>query len=66
MKIYLNQTPIFLNHSISLKDMLDQHRLTGNYFAVAVNKTFVSRMQYENYFLKDNDEIDVVQPMQGG
>jgi thiamine biosynthesis protein ThiS len=34
--------------------------------AVAVNSEFVARSDYENFFLKPNDSVDVVTPVAGG
>jgi len=34
--------------------------------AVAVNREFVPRSSHPGHVLKENDEVDVVAPMQGG
>jgi sulfur carrier protein len=38
----------------------------GDYFAVARNLTCVPRAQYANTSINDNDEIEILMPMQGG
>ena len=35
-------------------------------FAVAVNTTFVAIDAYESTLIKENDEIDILAPVQGG
>jgi len=48
-----------------LQDLLNQHNKSHNY-AVAVNRQFVARSQYAQTILKEQDQIDIIQPMQGG
>ena len=49
-----------------LDDILVREGYTSPYFAVAVNKQFIPREEYENTFLKEGDCVEVVTPMQGG
>jgi sulfur carrier protein len=35
-------------------------------YAVAVNLTFVPKMQYSNHTLFENDQIEIISPVTGG
>lgn len=49
-----------------LSDALENWDYTGQYFSVAINNDFISRQEYQNTVLKQDDEILIVTPMQGG
>ena len=66
INIYLNSKKIALNESRSLHDELEINGMTSGKFAIAVNRVFVPRGQYDKTQMNDGDEIDVVFPMQGG
>lgn len=50
----------------SLALFLEKRGITGSHFAVAINRTFVSRHHYADIFLKEKDVIEIIAPMQGG
>jgi sulfur carrier protein len=64
--IRLNEQPCVLERERTLIEVLQKEGFTTHYFAVALNKKFIPRTEYENIFLKDGDCVDVVSPMQGG
>lgn len=66
MIIYLNGTPFSIEEGSSLHSFLVQRGYTESYYAVAINRVFISRERYAERMLKDQDQIDVVAPMQGG
>jgi sulfur carrier protein len=67
MKIILNGEPRLLSQPNSLADVLNEcgydHTLP---FAVAVNHVFIPRQDYSNTLLNEDDEVEIVMPMQGG
>lgn len=65
MKLFINGTEKSVARKISLLSLL-QHIETQEYFAVAVNQTFVPRSGYDSYELKDGDQVEIVSPIQGG
>lgn len=64
--VHFNDELIFLDDNYSLAEFLIQKNYTKDYFAVAVNRQFIARSQYSVTFLKDEDVIDLISPMQGG
>lgn len=64
--IHLNSEKIAYTHKVTLLELLDGKGYKTGCFAIAVNRQFVPRGQYEITQLQDGDQIDVVTPMQGG
>lgn len=50
----------------SLQTVLLERVPSSQQFSVAVNHSFVMRADYANTILQANDQIDIIQPMQGG
>lgn len=66
ISIYLNSTKISCSPSAKLDEVLNAQGYQSGYFAVAVNRQFISRTSYSSVVLNDGDQIDIVTPMQGG
>ena len=64
--IYLNAKKIVLNEMLTLQEVLKRNGFVTGNFAVAINRKFIPRGQYNETEVKDGDLIDVVTPMQGG
>lgn len=64
--VYLNAEPKDIHQTISLTEALKQWGYSHNYFAIAINRTFIPNTHYSTTFLQEGDTIDVVAPMQGG
>ena len=65
MKLFINGIEKSVVGKLNLLSLL-QHIETQEYFAVAVNQSFVPRASYESYELKDGDKVEIVSPIQGG
>ena len=65
MKVLINDTPHELAQDARLPDALAAIQATPP-FAVAVNRQFVPRSQYDGRALQDNDRIEVIRPVTGG
>ena len=50
----------------ALIDLLQTLGYTGDFFAVAVNRTVVPRTQYAATVLHEGNEVEILSPMQGG
>ena len=50
----------------SLYNFLIEQNIKLEYVAVAINCKFVPKHEYKNIILKDNDDIEILSPMQGG
>jgi len=65
MKVLINDTPHELTQDARLPDALAAIQATPP-FAVAINRQFVPRSQYDGRTLQDNDRIEVIRPVTGG
>ncbi|HEV2613106.1 MAG TPA: sulfur carrier protein ThiS [Gammaproteobacteria bacterium] len=66
INIFLNGEAIILEKHCTLGDFLKiQSKISGNY-AVALNKKFIARADYEHTVLNNQDHITIIRPMQGG
>ncbi len=50
----------------NLLSALESFGYAENFFAVAINNQFIPKSAYAETFLKENDQIEIVVPMQGG
>ena len=66
LEITFNNHSICLTASISLQELLVTNGYKDHYFAVAVNRVFIPKSQYQQTSLQSGDVIDVITPMQGG
>lgn len=65
MKVLINDNPHEFAQDARLPDALAAVQAVPP-FAVAINKQFVPRSQYEQRALQDNDRIEVIRPVTGG
>lgn len=66
MKIVINGKNRTLNESTSLKQLISELDLGKKRLAIEVNQTIVPRSHYEDYLLKDDDQLEIVQAIGGG
>lgn len=64
--ITLNGKPHTLQDELSLQDLLEQNGYNGKTVAIAVNKNFIPKSSYDTHTISEDDEIEIVAPMQGG
>ncbi|MGX5172857.1 sulfur carrier protein ThiS [Aliikangiella sp. IMCC44653] len=65
MDIVLNGEK-YQTHSENLIELLNELHCEPGTVAVALNSTFVTRADYANHGLQQNDQIEIVAPMAGG
>jgi len=65
MKVLINDTPHELADGARLPDALAAIEARAP-FAVAVNREFVPRSQYDARELRPDDRIEVIRPVTGG
>lgn len=65
MQIEVNNELLNIEKDTSLADFIQSYQKSGN-FAVALNMEFVPRSLYVETVLKENDKLEIVEPMQGG
>ncbi|XSZ47468.1 sulfur carrier protein ThiS [Francisella noatunensis] len=66
MRIYLMKKELNFNNSITITDLLKSQKFEYPCFAVMLNNSFIAKRSYSEVFLKNNDVVVTVQPMQGG
>jgi sulfur carrier protein len=64
--IFLNGESKSIDETLNLAAVLIENDFNCSLIAVAVNSEFVARSNYEKFFLKSNDSVDVVAPVAGG
>ncbi|WP_342227234.1 sulfur carrier protein ThiS [Rickettsiella endosymbiont of Rhagonycha lignosa] len=66
INVFLNNKSLSIETESSLYDFLMHNEQLKDYVAVTVNNTLVARRDFNTTFLKANDCVDVLIPMQGG
>ena len=66
--VTLNGKPYSLELGISLDDLLTKVGLSGrkSSLAIAINHEVVSRDDWQNYLINEQDNIDIIEATQGG
>lgn len=66
IEISLNGEAREIDETLSLTQVLQVWGFRCEKVAVAINSEFVPRVEYAKTFLRDDDAVDVVVPVQGG
>ena len=66
MKIVVNGEPTHLQPGETVAELLSRLSYEGRAFAVAINLEFVPRGEYETRVVTENDQVEIVSPLQGG
>ena len=68
MKIILNGNEKDVNNGANLLDLLSQSKISNDKqgVAVAINEDVISREEWKQIKLKQNDRIEIIQAVQGG
>ena len=66
MKIIINGQPKDFDAPPNLYGILENEGMSGMMVALAHNGAFIPKSDYGKITLKDDDEIEIVAPMQGG
>lgn len=66
MQLFVNGEPQQVPDVISVQDLLRQLDYEPKSIAVAVDGDFVPKHQYEAFFLRPAQSVEVLSPMQGG
>jgi sulfur carrier protein len=66
VKVSVNEKPIELDEKCNIEQLLNklQSPLKGS--AIAVNQKIISRSEWTNYQLQENDQISLFQAIAGG
>ncbi|AEE26518.1 sulfur carrier protein ThiS [Francisella hispaniensis] len=66
MRILFNEKELSFDNSLTITDLLKSQNFEYPCFAVMLNNSFIAKRSYSEVFLKNNDVVVTVQPMQGG
>lgn len=66
IEVFINGERKVVDETKALAFVLGENGFNCSRVAVAVNSEFVARNDYDNYFLKASDKLDVVAPVAGG
>ena len=66
MQIYINGEIRQIDDDGNIPTLIEMLDLSDKRFAIEVNEELVSRSSFEDYRLKPNDRIEIVQAIGGG
>jgi thiamine biosynthesis protein ThiS len=66
MEIYLNSESKSVADNLTLSNLIKDLSLENKRFAVEVNLDIIPRSQFEQFKLKDQDKVEIVQAIGGG
>lgn len=66
MNIILNGKPITIQESLSITSFLKEMNISPIGIAIAINESICPKKQWEDYAIKDADQILIIQATQGG
>lgn len=66
MEIYLNSELKSVADNLTLANLIQDLGLENKRFAVEVNLDIIPRSQFEQFKLKDQDKVEIVQAIGGG
>ena len=64
--IQFNNQKKSIAENSSLDAILNSEKINASNFAIAINNIFISKIKHTTTFLKENDIVDIITPMQGG
>jgi sulfur carrier protein len=67
MNVFVNNKPQAIAQHKSISGLLTTLALAGTKgIAVAINQTIISKTEWDNHILKENDHIMIIRATQGG
>ena len=66
MQIILNGKPYFLENALTLDDLVKKLNCQVGSIAIAVNQNIIPHANYLEYWLAQNDQVEIVTAFQGG
>ena len=67
LKLKINGVEKFYDNEIySIKNLLDKENINTQGVAISLNRVFFPKNKISNVFLKNNDDIEIVTPYEGG
>jgi sulfur carrier protein len=66
MKITVNNDTQSINNASSIAEMVTQLNIEPKGIAIAINQTVISKSDWNNTTLKENENITIIKATQGG
>ncbi len=66
MEIKINGEKKIIENNLSLAELLKHFNIDDKYNVIAVNYLVIAKEKYDSYRIENNDEIEILSPMQGG
>ena len=66
IQVSINGEPKQLKPDITIQEMLQTLDYQNEWLGVAINTTFISKIEHEKTIIKEGDQIDILSPIQGG
>ena len=66
MRIILNKDVQIIPDSISVDGLLERLNIEIKYIAIEVNETIVPKSEYDTLYLKENDNVEIINAVGGG
>lgn len=66
MEVTVNNNKQFLEEFSNIQSMVEQLNIDVNGIAIAVNLTVISKTEWDQIKLKENDNITIIKATQGG
>ena len=66
MNIFVNRAKTSTSEKISVELLLMNLGIEKKFIAVEVNQVIVPKSKYKNFYLKENDKIEIIKAIGGG
>jgi sulfur carrier protein len=66
MKLLINGKTQTIDKATTIAELIKSLGYEGDFFAVALNRACIPRTNYAATAVNENDEIEILSPMQGG
>ena len=66
IQVTINGEPKQLQKNTTISEMLTQLDYQNEWLGVAINTTFISKIEHDQTIIKEGDNIDILSPIQGG
>ena len=66
MQITINGESVKIDNPLNINELLLSQGYGSKLVAVALNGNFIAKSAYNETIINDNDDVEIVAPMQGG
>ena len=66
MNIFINKIKTNTLKKISVELLLENLGIENKFIAIEVNEAIIPKSNYGNYYLKENDKVEIIKAIGGG